>query len=86
MEHGYRLEIVAAIAAEAAAIVSLAVFLALAETRAQPPGATLLARGYFGDAASALTATEAYHAATVHAHYARTAGQLGLGRSARPTA
>jgi hypothetical protein len=38
MEQGYRLEVVIAIAAEAAAIVSLAVFLVCAHTRPRKPG------------------------------------------------
>jgi hypothetical protein len=58
MEHGYRLEIVIAIAAEAVAIASLGVFLAIANRRADQPRA-LTPRDKTGKAASPPTASEA---------------------------
>jgi hypothetical protein len=59
MEHGYRLEIVIAIASEAAVIVSLGVFLAIASQRAHELRATLVTRDQAGDAASPPPASEA---------------------------
>jgi hypothetical protein len=59
MEHGYRLEIVIAIASEAVAIAALGVFLAIANRRAHALGARLVTRGDAGDAASPPTASEA---------------------------
>jgi hypothetical protein len=59
MEHGYRLEIVIAIAAEAIAILSLGVFLAMADRRAKEPGEKVLARDEGGKGTSRPTATEA---------------------------
>lgn len=59
MEHGYRLEIVIAIASEAVAIVSLGVFLAIANRRAHELRARLVTRDEAGDAASTPTASEA---------------------------
>ena len=59
MEHGYRPEIVIAIASEAVAIVSLGVFLAMATRRAHELRARLLTRDQAGDAASPPTASEA---------------------------
>jgi hypothetical protein len=58
MEHGYRLEIVIAIAAEAVAIASLGCFLAIASRGVHEPRASLVAREA-GDAASSPTASEA---------------------------
>jgi hypothetical protein len=59
MEHGYRIEIVIAIASEAVAIASLGVFLAIANRRAHELPAGLVTRGEAGDAASPPTASEA---------------------------
>jgi hypothetical protein len=59
MEHGYRLEIVIAIAAEAAAIISLAAFLTLADRGSQEPRERMTRRGDSGDARAAARATEA---------------------------
>jgi hypothetical protein len=59
MEHGYRLEIVIAIAGEAIAILSLGVFLALADRRAHELRKKLPARDEAGPATSARAATEA---------------------------
>lgn len=58
MEHGYRLEIVIAIASEAVAIASLGVFLAIADRQAHEPRARLVTRDGAGDA-SPPTASEA---------------------------
>jgi hypothetical protein len=57
MEHGYRLEIVIAIASEAVAIVSLGVFLAIAGRRPHDLRARLVTRDGAGDAASPPTAS-----------------------------
>jgi hypothetical protein len=59
MEHGYRLEIVIAIASEAIAIASLVVFLATANRRAYELRAPLINRDETENAASARTASEA---------------------------
>src|ERR1700753_2469291 len=59
MEHGYRLEIVIAIASEAVAIASLGVFLAISDRMAQELRARLVTRDETGDAASTPTASEA---------------------------
>jgi hypothetical protein len=59
MEHGYRLEIVIAIASEAVAIVSLGVFLAIADRRAHELRAGLVTRDEAANAACAPTASEA---------------------------
>ena len=59
MEHGYRLEIVIAIAAEAVAIVSLGVFLAIADRRAHELRASLVTRDEAANAARTPTASEA---------------------------
>jgi hypothetical protein len=59
MEHGYRLEIVIAIAAEAVAIVSLGVFLAIADRRAHGRPARLVTRDEAANAACRPTASEA---------------------------
>ena len=59
MEHGYRLEIVIAIASEAVAIASLGVFLAIADRRAHELRARLVTRDEAGNAASPPTASEA---------------------------
>jgi hypothetical protein len=59
MEHGYRLEIVIAIAAEAVAILSLGVFLVLAESWPHTPGAKSDIRHEAGHTTSAPAATEA---------------------------
>jgi hypothetical protein len=59
MEHGYRLEIVIAIASEAVAIASLGVFLAIANRRADELRARRVTRDEAGDAASPPTASEA---------------------------
>jgi hypothetical protein len=58
MEHGYRLEIVIALAAETVAILSLGVFLALADGWTQPPRARIVTRDQAGDCSSTLAATE----------------------------
>ncbi len=58
MEHGYRLEIVIAIASEAVAIASLGVFLAIADRQAHELRARLVTRDEAGDA-SPPTASEA---------------------------
>ena len=59
MEHGYRLEIVIAIASEAVAIVSLVVFLAVADLRAHELRAMVVTRDEAGNAACTPTASEA---------------------------
>ena len=59
MEHGYRLEIVIAIASEAVAIVSLGIFLAIADRRAHKLRARRVTRDERGSAASTPTASEA---------------------------
>lgn len=59
MEHGYRFEIVIAIASEAVSIASLGVFLAIANRRAHELRARLVTRDEAGDAASPPTASEA---------------------------
>ncbi len=59
MEHGYRLEIVIAIAAEAVAIVSLFVFLAIADRREHELRAMPVTRDETASAASTPTASEA---------------------------
>ena len=59
MEHGYRLEIVIAIASEAVAIVSLGVFLAIADRRAHELRARLVTRDEAANAACTPTASEA---------------------------
>ena len=59
MEHGYRLEIVIAIASEAVSIASLGVFLAIANRRAHELRARLVTRDEAGDATSPPTASEA---------------------------
>lgn len=59
MEHGYRLEIVIAIASEAVAIVSLGVFLAIVDPRNHGLRARLVTRDEAGDSASTPTASEA---------------------------
>jgi hypothetical protein len=59
MEHGYRLEIVIAIASEAAAIVSLGVFLVLADRRAHELRAMVVTRDEAANAACTPTASEA---------------------------
>jgi hypothetical protein len=58
MEHGYRLAIVIAVAAEAVAILSLGVFLALAHDW-RPPRAKILTRDQAGNGSSTPAATEA---------------------------
>lgn len=55
MEHGYRIESVIALASEAVAILSLGVFLALADGWPHPSGAS----GLTGDAAGSATSTPA---------------------------
>ena len=59
MEHGYRVEIVIAIAAEVGAIVSLGVFLAIADRRAHELRASLDTRDEAANAARTPTASEA---------------------------
>jgi hypothetical protein len=59
MEHGFRPEIVIAIASEAIAIASLGVFLAIANRHAYQLRATLITRDETENAASAPTASEA---------------------------
>ena len=59
MEHGYRLEIVIAIASEAVAIVSLGAFLAIADRRAHELQAMLAARDEAANAACTPSASEA---------------------------
>ncbi len=59
MEHGYRLEIVIAISAEAVAVASLGVFIAIANRQAHEPRGGLVTRGVAGDAASPPSASEA---------------------------
>jgi hypothetical protein len=59
MEHGYRLEIVIAIASEAVAIVSLGIFLAIADRRAHKLRARRVTRDETANAASTPTASEA---------------------------
>jgi hypothetical protein len=59
MEHGYRLEIVIAIASEAVAIVSLGIFLAIADRRAHRLRARRVTRDETANAASTPTASEA---------------------------
>jgi len=59
MEHGYRLEIVIAIAAEAVAILSLGVFLVLAEDWPHRSGASIPTGDEAGNAISTPAATEA---------------------------
>jgi hypothetical protein len=59
MEHGYRLEIVIALAAEAVAIVSLGVFLAIADRWAHERRERILAREESGRASGTPEATEA---------------------------
>ena len=59
MEHGYRLEIVIAIASEAVAIVSLGVFLAIADLRARELRGMVLTRDEAANAACSPTASEA---------------------------
>jgi hypothetical protein len=58
MEHGYRLEIVIAIASESVAIVSLGIFLAIADRRAHELRARGVTRVETGNAASTPTASE----------------------------
>jgi hypothetical protein len=58
MEHGYRLEIVIAIASEAVAIVSLGVFLAVADRRTHEPRGRLATRDKAIDATTTPTALE----------------------------
>ncbi len=58
MEHGYRIEIVIALAAEAVAILSLGVFLVLADGWSHPSGASILTGEEAGNATSAPAATE----------------------------
>ena len=59
MEHGYRPEIVVAIVSEAVAIVSLGVFLAIADRRAHALGATLATGDEAANAPGTRTASEA---------------------------
>jgi hypothetical protein len=59
MEHGYRLEIVIAIAAEAAAILSLGVFLVIADRRAHELGVRIIASDEACIATHRPTASEA---------------------------
>jgi hypothetical protein len=59
MEHGYRLEIVIAIAAEAVVIASLGAFLAIADRTAHESRAGRATRNEAGDAASTPTVSEA---------------------------
>ena len=59
MEHGYRPEIVVAIVSEAVAIVSLGVFLAIADRRAHALGATLATRDEAANGPGTRTASEA---------------------------
>jgi hypothetical protein len=59
MEHGYRLPIVIAIAAEAVAILSLGLFLAFVHGWPDPPRATVLTRDQAGNDSSTRAATEA---------------------------
>jgi hypothetical protein len=59
MEHGYRLEIVIAIASEAVAIVSLVVFLAIADLRAHELRDMFLTRDEAANAACSPAASEA---------------------------
>lgn len=58
MEHGYRIEIVIAIASESVAIVSLGIFLAIADRRAHELRARRVTRDETGNAASTPTASE----------------------------
>jgi hypothetical protein len=59
MEHGYRLEIVIAIASEAVAIVSLGIFLAIADRRAHELRARRVTRDETGNPVSTPTGSEA---------------------------
>jgi hypothetical protein len=58
IEHGYRPEVVIAIAAEAVAILSLGVFLVLAEAWPPPPRAKIITRDQAGNGSSTPAATE----------------------------
>jgi hypothetical protein len=58
MEHGYRLEIVIAIASESVAIVSLVIFLAIVDRRAHELRARRVTRVETGNAASTPNASE----------------------------